>query len=416
MSILSANFCVLVLSVAIATAAVFMVNNVDNRRVDNFSAGPGCMPVEVLKEAQKQFISHDHLGMNIMEMSHRDQGGPVQSMIAEAEQNVRELLDVPENYHVIYMQGGAHLQFAAIPMNLLSRPGSDGTADYVVTGYWSERAMNEAAKQAPDNALRKVAGATEDGTAFKPPSTWGVNPNASYVHICASETIDGLEFVEEPEVPEGVPLVADFTSTLLSRRVDISKYGVIYASGGKNLGPSGFALVIVRDDLIGESLGSPSTPAVMSWYLHSLRKPIPSIYHTPPVYNLYLHSLVLRHQLKNGGMAAYEQRAITRASKVYAAVDTSNGFYVTKVSNKDHRSRMNVAMTIRTGGKRRQDLEKAFVEEASAQGMLQLFGHPVRGGLRVTLYNGVPDEAVDRVVAFMNKFAATHGTKSEAAQ
>ena len=324
-------------------------------------------------------------------------------------------------------------------MNLLSRPGSDGTADYVVTGYWSERAMNEAAKQAPDNALRKVAGATEDGTAFKPPSTWGVNPNASYVHICASEvrcsprpacgaallcpaphgcsqTIDGLEFVEEPEVPEGVPLVADFTSTLLSRRVDISKYGVIYASGGKNLGPSGFALVIVRDDLIGESLGSPSTPAVMSWYLHSLRKPIPSIYHTPPVYNLYLHSLVLRHQLKNGGMAAYEQRAITRASKVYAAVDTSNGFYVTKVSNKDHRSRMNVAMTIRTGGKRRQDLEKAFVEEASAQGMLQLFGHPVRGGLRVTLYNGVPDEAVDRVVAFMNKFAATHGTKSEAAQ
>lgn len=296
-------------------------------------------------------------------------------------------------------------QFAAVAMNLLQRPGSDGTADYVVTGYWSERAMHEAAKQGP---MRAVRGASEDGSTMVPFEQLDLNPNASYVHICASETIDGLEFLSEPVAPEGVPLVADFTSTLLSRRVDVSRYGVIYASGGKNLGPSGFALVIVRDDLVSASSAMANTPAVMSWHLHALRNPIPSIYHTPPVFNLYLHSLTLKWMERMGGMAAMEQRARRRAEEVYAAVDTSDGFYRTKVSDARFRSRMNVPMTIMVAGQRRRDLEEQFCEEARAQDMLQLFGHPVRGGLRVTLYNGVRDESVSKVVAFMNAFAGKH--------
>ena len=382
-------------------------------RAHNFSAGPGKTFDDVMYEAQKQLASFDGSGMSIMEMSHRDVGGPVQSMMSGAEADIRALLNVPaEGYHVMFMHGGAHAQFAAIPLNVNAK-----RATYINTGYWSHRARDEAAKYltGPDLAIDELNPVTVDprtGERFiTPPSEWSVHGDSDYVYLCASETIDGLEFLDDSilSIPGDIPIVADFTSTLLSRPVDVSKYAMIFASGGKNLGPSGMTLVIVQDAWVRPGVANPLTPSIMSWDLAAHSAPIPSVYSTPPTFNIYMHSLVLKKLVRMGGMSALEVRATTRADSIYAIIDASEGFYVNTV-RRDFRSRMNVPMRIggSSGSEPRRDLEEKFTAEAKKAGLLQLFGHKVKGGLRVTLYNGVNDDSVGLVAQFMLQFAAAN--------
>lgn len=332
-------------------------------------------------------------------MSHRDACGPVQNCITSASNKIRSLLKVPSNYHILFMQGGAHGQFAAIAMNLL---GTKTQADYVSTGYWSQRAIKEASKYCN---VRYAYDGTKDNFASIPPvSEWHISRDSAYVHICANETIHGLEFLYDPKLPEGSPpLVGDFTSTLLSRNIDISKYGCIYASGGKNLGPAGVTVVIIRDDLVG--LESPICPSVLSYSQMLNSKPIPSIYNTPPTFLIYMVDLVLTDNINMGGMDVLEARAKHRSSQIYNVVEDSGGFYSLKCQDASSRSRMNVPFRI---GGENADLEEQFCCEAEKRGLLQLFCHPLFPGCRVTLYNGIPDTAVDSLVEYMIHFQDKH--------
>lgn len=326
----------------------------------------------------------------------------MQNSISSAADRLRSLLDVPTNYHILFMQGGAHGQFAAIAMNLL---GEKTTADYVLTGYWSQRAATEAAKYCN---VRNAYNGAEDGFSHIPPvDKWDISPDSAYVHICANETIHGLEFLEDPCLPTGSPpLVGDFTSTLLSRRIDVSKYGCIYASGGKNLGPAGVTVVIVREDLVGKE--SPICPAVLSYAKMAGSKPIPSIYNTPPTFLIYMVDLVLLDNMNSGGIGVMEERAKNRSAQVYDIVDESGGFYKAKCSDLAHRSRMNVPFRIGIGSEGNKDLEELFCLEAEKRGLLQLFCHPLFPGCRVTLYNGIPDAAVEALCEFMEEFATMY--------
>ena len=368
-----------------------------DKRVFNFSAGPASLPLPVLERARAELLGSSTGGAAVFEQSHRDAGGAVQVMMSRAVDRLRRLLSVPPSHEVLFMQGGAHGQFAALPLNLCS-PGQTG--DFVRTGFWSNRARDEAARHAAV-ATNLIEGVTADGKSLRPASQWNISSNSCFVHFCASETIDSLEYFEEPVLsrPE-VPLVGDFTSTLLSRPVDVAKYGVIYASGGKNLGPAGFVLVIVRRDLL--SRVSSACPSVLSWKAHAETKPIPSLFNTPPVLALWLHELTTAYYESLGGMPVLAASVNRRKELVYGEIDGSD-FYVMPV-NKAHRSAMSISFTIAVKGVRRPDLEKKFVDESASQGLIQLFGHPVRGGLRITLYHGVPDAAVDALLIFMRKF------------
>lgn len=337
-------------------------------------------------------------------MSHRDAGGPVQNCMSSAADRLRSLLDVPSNYHILFMQGGAHGQFAALPMNLL---GHKTQADYVSTGYWSQRAIGEASKYC--NVRLAYDGKDEGFTTIPPVETWDISPESAYVHICANETIHGLEFLEDPKLPEGSPpLVGDFTSTLMSRAIDISKYGCIYASGGKNLGPAGVTVVIIREDLLG--MESSICPSVLSYSKMASSKPIPSIYNTPPTFLIYMVDLVLLDNMNSGGIRFLEKRAIQRSGQIYSIVDESNGFYKAKCQDHVYRSRMNVPFRI-GAGEGDKEMEALFCTEADKRGLLQLFCHPLFPGCRVTLYNGIPDSAVDALVDFMIEFANTYATQ-----
>lgn len=334
----------------------------------------------------------------MMEMSHRDAGGPVQNAIASAADKLRTLLNVPSNYHIIFMQGGAHGQFAAVPLNLL---GSKRQADYVNSGFWSVRAAAEAAKYCDVHFA--YDGKKEDYSHIPPVSEWDISPDSAYVHICANETIHGLEFHEDPVLPPGSPpLVADFTSTLLSRLIDVSKYGCIYASGGKNLGPAGVTVVIVRDDLVG--IESSECPSVLSYSKMAYSKPIPSVYNTPPTFLIYMVNLVLTDNIAIGGLDALRARAVARANTIYRIMEDSDGFYQLKCNDHAHRSRMNIPFRI--GGEDGNiDLEDEFCTSAKKAGLFQLFCHPLFPGCRVTLYNGIPDNAVNLLADFLVKFA-----------
>lgn len=386
---------------SIIQASQSLVDAGSDRAIGNFSAGPACLPEDVMRRAQMEFTNYGGSGMSMMEMSHRDSGGPVQNAIWGATENVRTLLNVPSNYHIIFMQGGAHGQFAALPLNLM---GDKTTIDVVSTGFWSERAYNEAAKYA---TVRYAHDGKLDGYSKIPPvDEWNISNDSAYVHICANETIHGLEFHEDPVLPAGSPpLVGDFTSTLLSRPIDISKYGCIYASGGKNLGPAGVTCVIIRDDLVG--LESPNCPSVLSYSKMVHSKPIPSIYNTPPTFLIYMVNLVLSHNISFGGMPALQARAKARADSVYRIMDESNGFYVPKCYDMPHRSRMNIPFRI-GGASGDKGLESEFCEQAEKAGLLQLFCHPLFPGCRITLYNGIPDTAVNALADFMVKFAREH--------
>ena len=317
----------------------------------------------------------------------------------DTERKLREALAIPDTYRVLFMHGGAVGQFSAVPLNLLDEGKK---ADYVQMGFWTQRAATEAGKYGD------VAVPTTFDKAIKPVAEWrgNVRPDASYVHICANETVQGMEYLEDPEWDDSLPpLVVDAPSTLLSRPMDVAKYGLIYASGGKNL-PAGLCVVIVREALLKERAAHPHCPQIMDYRMNAGGlMPKPSVFesrpNTPPTFGVYMLGLILDDILgAKGGLPAVQKWVAERAGRVYGAIDGSDGFYTNTVDS-SARSRMNAVFNIRGGDK---GMEKRFVAEAEAEGLFALFGHPVSGGVRITLYNGVPDEAVTAVIDFMARF------------
>ncbi len=357
-------------------------------RVFNFSAGPAVLPEEVLEQAREEMLDWHGSGMSVMEMSHR--GKEFVSIAAEAEQDLRDLLEIPENYKVLFLQGGATGQFAAIPMNLLRGKGS---ADYVNTGSWSKKAISEAKKYCKVNVV--ASGEASNFMSIPPQSEWQLSDDAAYVHYTPNETISGVEFHWVPEVE--APLVADMSSTILSRPIDVSKFGLIYAGAQKNIGPAGLTLVIVREDLIGDAL--PQTPAVWDY---KVQADADSMSNTPPTFGWYLAGLVFKWLKKRGGLQAMAELNKRKADKLYAAIDGSD-FYSNPV-DPAARSWMNIPFLLADSS-----LEKAFLEEAKEYGLMTLAGHRSVGGMRASIYNAMPEEGVDRLIEFMQDFAARRG-------
>jgi len=356
----------------------------------NFSAGPAVLPKEVLKQAQAELPDWHGSGMSVMEMSHR--GKEYMGIQAQAEADLRELMEIPLNYKVLFLQGGASQQFAMVPLNLLNNKGA---ADYVMTGEWSKKAINEAKKFCNVNV---VATNTDKNCSYVPDfKGWKLDKSAAYVHYTPNETIGGVEFNWVPEVGQ-VPLVADMSSCILSRPMDVSKFGLIYAGAQKNIGPAGLTLVIVRDDLVG--LADPRLPAMLNYKTHAEND---SMYNTPPTYGIYMAGLVFQWLKKNGGISAMEKTNIRKAELLYTAIDASNGFYNCPVSKSD-RSRMNVPFTLKDA-----NLDGDFLKQADARGLLQLKGHRSVGGMRASIYNAMPLEGVQALVGFMNEFAKSKG-------
>jgi phosphoserine aminotransferase len=358
-------------------------------RIFNFSAGPAVLPVEVLEEAQRDLLSLPGVGMSILEISHRSKA--FDEVIEGCEADLRALANIPANYHVLFLQGGASLQFSMVPMNLLP-PG--GSADYIVTGSWSQKAVKEAKRV----GTVKIAGSTESENFARVPtqSELTLDANAAYAHITTNNTIFGTEWQSLPDVG-GVPLVADTSSDMCSRPLDVSKYGLIYAGAQKNLGPSGLTLVIVRDDLARR--GPTSLPTMLQYGVHVENK---SMYNTPPVFGVYIMRLVLRWLIKEGGLAAIEKKNVRKAEKLYAEIDRT-GFYRGH-AHKDSRSLMNVTFRLPS-----EELEKKFVKDSTAAGLDGLKGHRSVGGLRASIYNAFPEAGVDALVSFMQEFERTSG-------
>lgn len=356
----------------------------------NFSAGPAVLPKEVLQQAQAELPDWHGSGMSVMEMSHR--GKEYMGIHAQAIADLRELMGIPANYKVLFLQGGGHLQFSMIPLNLMRGKAS---ADYVNTGEWSKKAIAEAQKFGKVNI---VASNADKNCSYVPAfGTWQRNPNAAYLHYCTNETIGGVEFGWVPETGN-VPLVADMSSNILSRPYDVSKFGLIYAGAQKNIGPAGLALVIVREDLIGQAAAN--TPTMLDYKIHA---DADSMYNTPPTYGIYMAGLVFQWLKKNGGIAAIEKANIAKAKLLYDAIDASNGFYNCPV-NKADRSRMNVPFTLKDT-----NLDNDFLKQADARGLLQLKGHRSVGGMRASIYNAMPLAGVQALVDFMSEFAGQHG-------
>ena len=358
-------------------------------RVFNFSPGPATLPEAVLRKAAEEMMDWRGSGMSVMEMSHR--GKEFISIHAQAEADLRELMGIPANYKVLFMQGGAIGENAIVPMNLIGRTGS---ADYVITGDWSKKSIKEAKTYGKAN----VAASGEAGkfTSIPPRSEWKLDPNASYVHICSNETIGGVEYHWTPDTG-GVPLVADMSSNILSRPIDVSKYGLIYAGAQKNMGPSGVTVVIVRDDLIGHAL--PITPSAFDYKQQADND---SMYNTPPTYAIYIAGLVYQHVKSLGGLAAMEAHNKAKAAVLYNYLDNSS-FYSNPVAPAD-RSLMNVPFKLKD-----ESLDDAFLKGAQARGMIQLKGHRSVGGMRASIYNAMPIEGVKALVAYMQEFEKQHG-------
>ncbi|MEK8088335.1 3-phosphoserine/phosphohydroxythreonine transaminase [Thermithiobacillus plumbiphilus] len=358
-------------------------------RIYNFSAGPAALPVEVLEQAQRDLVDWQGAGLSVMEMSHR--GKEFMGIAAQAEADLRELMQIPDTYKVLFLQGGASLQFAMVPLNLLR---GRQKADYVNTGQWSKKAISEAKKYCQVNV---VASSEDRNFSYVPPqSDWRLDPEAAYVHVTTNETIGGVEFDFTPDTGE-VPLVADASSHILSKPIDVSRYGLIYAGAQKNIGPAGLTLVIVREDLLGHAL--PITPTMLDYRIQADNE---SMYNTPPTFAVYVAGLVFQWLKRQGGLAGMEQINIRKAQKLYGLID-SNDFYASPVA-KNNRSRMNVPFTLRDPA-----LDEGFLKEAKARGLVQLKGHRSVGGMRASIYNAMPEEGVDALVAFMREFAAQHG-------
>ena len=355
----------------------------------NFSAGPAVLPREVLQQARDEMLDWHGSGMSVMEMSHR--GKEFMGIQAQAEADLRELMGIPANYKVLFLQGGASQQFAMIPLNLLRGKLS---ADYVNTGEWSKKAISEARKFSYVNV---VADSHDKNCSYVPAfNTWKLDKDAAYVHYTPNETIGGVEFDWVPNVG-GVPLVADMSSNILSRPVDVSKFGLIYAGAQKNIGPAGLTLVIVREDLVGHAPAG--LPTLLDYKTHVDNE---SMYNTPPTYGIYMAGLVFQWLKKNGGLAAMEKTNIAKAKLLYAAIDASQSFYKCPVQVAD-RSRMNVPFTLKDVA-----LDAPFLKQAEARGLLQLKGHRSVGGMRASIYNAMPLAGVQALVEFMNEFANGH--------
>lgn len=358
-------------------------------RVFNFSAGPAAVPTAVIERAQSEMLDWQGSGMSVMEMSHR--GKEFMSIAAQAEADIRELLAIPDNYKVLFLQGGASSQFAMVPINLLRGKTS---VDYINTGAWSKKAIAEAKRFCDVN----VAATTEAGKFTTTPTQdeLTLSADAAYVHYTPNETIGGVEFPYVPETGD-VPLVADMSSTILSRPVDISKYGVIYAGSQKNMGPAGLTVVIVRDDLIGQP--TDGAPAMFDYKTHADNN---SMYNTPPTYSWYLAGLVFDWLKQKGGLAAMAEINKRKSDALYAAIDGSD-FYGTPVAL-DSRSRMNVPFTLADA-----ELDSVFLTEARQAGLVTLKGHRSVGGMRASIYNAMPEEGVQALIDFMADFEKRHG-------
>jgi phosphoserine aminotransferase len=358
-------------------------------RIFNFSAGPATLPLEVLEQARDELVNWRGCGMSVMEMSHR--GKEYMSIQAEAEADLRELMSIPANYKVLFLQGGATSQFSMVPMNLLRGKAS---ADYLNTGEWSKKAIKEAKKYGKVNV---VASSEDKNFSYAPAqSAWKLDPDAAYVHYTSNETIGGVEIFWTPQTGK-VPLVADMSSHILSRPIDVSKYGLIYFGAQKNVGPAGLTIVIVRDDLIGQSLEG--TPVMFDYQTQADSD---SMYNTPPTYAIYIAGLVFKLLKAKGGLAAMEVANRAKAKLLYDALDQSS-FFLSPVA-RENRSLMNIPFTLKDS-----TLDEEFLKGAKARGMAQLKGHKSVGGMRASIYNAMPIEGVQALVDWMKAFEKLHG-------
>ena len=357
-------------------------------RVFNFSAGPAALPESVLRTAADEMLDWHGSGMSVMEMSHR--GKEFIAIHAEAEGLLRELMGVPAHYKVLFLQGGAIGENAIVPMNMLRGRTS---ADYINTGEWSKKSIKEAKKYCSVN----VAASSEANNFTSVPKrdSWKLDPKAAYVHICSNETIGGVEYHWTPDTGD-VPLVADMSSNIMSRPVDVSRYGLIYGGAQKNIGPAGATIVIVRDDLIGQAL--PITPSAFDYRQQADND---SMFNTPATYSIYIAGLVFNWIKSRGGLAAMEQHNRRKAAILYDYLDAT-GFYANPVARED-RSLMNVPFKLHDD-----KLDEAFLKGAQARGMVQLKGHRSVGGMRASMYNAMPIEGVQALVAYMKEFEASH--------
>jgi phosphoserine aminotransferase len=358
-------------------------------RIFNFSAGPAVLPQPVLEEAQRDLVSLPGVGMSVLEISHRSK--TFEAILAKTEADIRTLGGVPDNYKVLFLQGGASLQFSMVPLNLL---GPDATADYIVTGAWSQKAVKEAKRVGNVH----IAGTTEGEQFMRIPkqAELSFTPGAAYVHFTTNNTIFGTQWRTEPEVGDA-PLVADTSSDMFSRPIDISKYGLIYAGAQKNLGPSGVTLVIVREDLLARS-----SKALHTMLNYAVQAENGSMYNTPPTFGIYLMGLVVKWALGQGGLTKIEELNERKAAKLYGEIDRT-GFY-RGTARDDSRSRMNVTFRLPS-----EELEKIFVKESTAAGFDGLKGHRSVGGMRASIYNAFPEQGVDALIEFMREFEKKHG-------
>ncbi len=358
-------------------------------RIWNFSAGPAVLPQEVLARAGDEMLDWHGKGVSVMEMSHR--GRDFMGIADEAEGDLRELLSIPANYKVLFLPGGATLQFAAVPLNLL---GGKGKADFVVTGEWSRKAVKEA--QSYGDARVIASSGDRDFTYAPAQPAWQVRPDAAYVHYCSNETIGGVEFHWIPETG-GVPLVSDASSHILSRPLDVSKFGLIYAGAQKNIGPAGLTIVVVREDLLGHA--RKGTPSVLDY---KLQADAGSMLNTPATYGIYMAGLVFKWLKQLGGLPEMERRNIAKARLLYDVID-AGGFYRSAVVKAD-RSRMNIPFQLPAP-----ELDAVFLKGAEERGMVQLKGHRIVGGIRASIYNAMPVEGVRALADYMREFEKHNG-------
>lgn len=355
-----------------------------HQRVYNFSAGPSMLPLEVIEKAASELPNYDGTGQSVMEMSHRSK--EYQKIIDDAEANLRKLMNIPDNYKVLFLQGGGTLQFSMVPMNLLR---NSKKADYIVTGQWSKKAAEEAAKFGD---IRIAASSEDDNYRYVPKLTKeDFRPDADYVYYCSNNTIYGSRFNYVPDTGD-IPLVCDMSSNILSEEVDVSKFGLIWAGAQKNVAPAGVTIVIIREDLVG--FAPENTPIYLDYKIHVDKG---SMYNTPPCFSIYMAGEVFKYLLANGGIKAVNELDVKKATTLYDYIDGSD-FYTAPV-NKEDRSLMNAIFF--TGD---EELDKEFVEQARAENMINLKGYRTLGGMRASLYNAVPFEAVEALVAFMEKF------------
>ena len=358
-------------------------------RIHNFAAGPAVMPVSVLEQIQRDLIALPGVGMSILEISHRSK--TFESILEKAEADIRALANIPSNYQVLFLQGGASTQFSMVPMNILT---AGATADYIDTGSWADKAVKEAKRVGNVN----VTGSTkaDNYSRIPAPSEIKLTPGAAYVHITSNNTIEGTEWKDLPDVG-GAPLVNDTSSDMFSRPIDVSRHALIYAGAQKNMGPAGVTIVIIRDDMLQRS--QKSLPTMLNYQVHAENK---SLYNTPPAFSIYAVGLVMQWLRDQGGLAAIQKVNERKAAKLYAEVDRT-GFY-RGTAAKDSRSLMNI--TFRLGS---EDLENTFIKEATAAGLDGLKGHRAVGGIRASTYNAFPEAGVDALVGFMQDFERKNG-------